>query len=415
MKALANRIRRARNWLTGAFAPPIARRTLLRGFDGHSKQAATRLLFIANFDPNGLKTISENIEEWCRTSRFSFDLINLFDFPGRGGLTLPGWVNLADYSGIVVHCTASYSPADLGTLDRKLRTSIAGYQGLKILMKQDEHYRAAEIAGYVKSRGFDLLITLAEPHRVREIYPKERAGDVDFLFAHTGYVSEELRRLSAPSLAARPVDVGYRGSMQPLNFGTLAYEKQEIGDRFAEICRNRGLSHDISSRWEDRILGDAWIAFLCRIKATLGVESGASIVDFDGEIERMTRAYLRSRPSAPFPELYENVLKPHEGNAYYKAISPRHLEAAACKTVQVLYEGHYSGIFQPDRHYIPLRRDFSNIDDVVARMKDLPRCQEMVDQVFEEIVRNPRYSYETFVTALDERGVHLLATKGGGR
>jgi len=226
---------RCASGLTGAFAPPIARRTLLRGFDGRSKQAATRLLFIASFDPNGLKTIRENIEEWCRTSRFRFDLINLFDFPGRGGLTLPGWVNLADYSGIVVHCTAAYSPVDLGTLDRKLRTSISGYRGIKILMKQDEHYRAAEIAGYVKSRGFDLLITLAEPDRVREIYPKVRIGVVDFLFAHTGYVSEELRALNAPPLAARPIDVGYRGSMQPLNFGTLAYEMKRRKARYGIV------------------------------------------------------------------------------------------------------------------------------------------------------------------------------------
>ena len=41
------------------------------------------------------------------------------------------------------------------------------------------------------------------------------------------------------------------------------------------------------------------------------------------------------------------------------AISPRHLEAVVTKTAQVLVEGSYSGVLEPERHYIPVRRDFS--------------------------------------------------------
>jgi hypothetical protein len=415
MKEIARRIRRTGNWLTGVIASPYARRSLMRRFDHPGKAPSTRLLFVASFDPEGLKSISENIREWCQTSRFRFDLLNLSDFPGRSGLTIPGWIDLKVYSGIVLHCTTSYSPENLNTLDRRIRTKFSEYEGLKILMKQDEHYRAHEIASYVKSQRFDLLITLAEPDRVREIYPRERIGDVDFLFAHTGYVSQEMRQIGAPPLSARPVDVGYRGSIQPLNFGLLAFEKREIGDRFSVVCAEKGLTHDISSRWEDRFLGDAWVEFLCRIKATLGVESGASIVDFDGEVERKVKDFLRSHPAARFQELYASVLKPYEDNAYYKAISPRHLEAAACKTVQVLYEGRYSGIFHADRHYIPLRRDFTNIDDVVRRMRDIPRCQDMVDCAFEEVILDPHYSYDAFVSEFDDRVAQMLAAKGGAR
>jgi hypothetical protein len=224
-----------------------------------------------------------------------------------------------------------------------------------------------------------------------------------------------MRQIGAPPLSARPVDVGYRGSIQPLNFGLLAFEKREIGDRFSVVCAEKGLTHDISSRWEDRFLGDSWVEFLCRIKATLGVESGASIVDFDGEVERKVKDFLRSHPAARFQELYASVLKPYEDNAYYKAISPRHLEAAACKTVQVLYEGRYSGIFHADRHYIPLRRDFTNIDDVVRRMRDIPRCQDMVDCAFEEVILDPHYSYDAFVSEFDDRVAQMLAAKGGAR
>lgn len=392
-----------------------ARRTLLRSFDAPAKAPSACLLFVAHFDPRGLKAVVENIEEWCAKSRYRFDLVNLFDFPGRGGLRIPGWFDLDDYAGVVLHCTVSYSPDDLFVLDRSSRTKISDYQGLKILMKQDEHYRAAHIAEFVSSRRFDLLITLTEPDHVREIYPANAVGGVEFQFARTGYVSRELRELRAPALAQRPLDVGYRGSIQPLNFGTLAYEKKEIGDRFAMVCTEHGLSHDISSRWEERFLGDRWIEFLCRAKATIGVESGASIVDFDGTVERQCKEYLKAHPTASFPELHAKVLAPYEDNAYYKAISPRHLEAAACRTTQVMYEGRYSGMFDVGRHYIPLRRDFANAGDVVSKLRDLPYCQDMVDRTFEEVVLNPRYSYETFVREFDDRVAQLLAVKGGGR
>jgi hypothetical protein len=389
--------------------------SMLHTFDRPDKAGLPRFLFVAYFDPRGLKTIVENIEEWCGNSRYRYQLLNLFDFPGRGGLRIPRWVNLNEYDGIVLHCTTSYSADNLVQLDVDTGTKLSAYQGLKVLMKQDEHYRTAQIAEFIKSRGVDLVVTLVEPDCVREFYPEALVGTVAFQYAYTGYVSKELRSIEAPPLAGRPIDVGYRGSMQPLNFGTLAYEKREIGDRFGAVCKDKKLICDISSRSEDRFLGNAWLEFLCRIKATLGVESGASIVDFDGEVERKVQSFLRSRPAAQFLDLHESVLKPYEGNAHYRAISPRHLEAAACKTVQVLYEGRYSGILHAHDHYIPLKRDFANIDEVVRRMRDIPYCQDMADRAYEEVVLNPHYSYDAFVNEFDARAAELLAAKGGAR
>ena len=47
-----------------------------------------------------------------------------------------------------------------------------------------------------------------------------------------------------------------------------------------------------------------------------------------------------------------------------RTISPRHFEAAAFRVCQVLFEGRYAGVMEPMRHYIPLRKDFSNFDEV---------------------------------------------------
>ena len=54
-----------------------------------------------------------------------------------------------------------------------------------------------------------------------------------------------------------------------------------------------------------------------------------------------------------------------DGRLQLFAISPRHLEACATRTCQVLVEGEYSGVLRPGEHYIPVRKDLSNLDDVL--------------------------------------------------
>jgi len=205
-----------------------------------------------------------------------------------------------------------------------------------------------------------------------------------------------------PPLDGRPIDVGYRGSLQPWNFGRLAYEKWEIGERFTAAAVRYGLRLDISSKSEDRFFGRAWFDFLGRCRATLGVESGSSIVDFTGEIEAACQEYLKAHPLASFEEVFDTILAPHENNVPNRTVSPRHFEAAACRTLQILYEGDYRGIFVPWRHYIPLRRDFSNLDDVVRALRDTALGKEITERAYEEIAANPAYGYAAFVKLLDD-------------
>ena len=36
----------------------------------------------------------------------------------------------------------------------------------------------------------------------------------------------------------------------------------------------------------------------------------------------------------------------------------------------ILFEGSYSGIIKPDEHFIMLKKDFSNFDNVLKKSKD---------------------------------------------
>ena len=86
-------------------------------------------------------------------------------------------------------------------------------------------------------------------------------------------------------------------------------------------------------------------------------------------------------------------------------ISPRCFEAAALRTAMVLFEGEYSGVLTPWRHYVPLAKDFSNINEVLRTLRDSAMLQQIADHAYYEVACNQDYSYARFVREID----HILA------
>jgi hypothetical protein len=354
---------------------------------------APRALLVASFDPDGLKTIVEYVQAMVGLSKLRIDVLNLLWAP-----VLPPSLRLADYQCVIIHSTASYDPERLLAFEAG-SLSLAAFGGVKVMLKQDEHYRTGRTLEYLQAARFDIVATCLEPDEATQVY---RLPGLELLPVLPGYTSPTMLGLHYPPLAERAIDVGYRGSPQPWSFGRLAYEKLEIGERFAAAAAPHRLRLDISSRWEDRYFGQDWLDFLGRCKATLGVESGANIFDYTGEVEAQCRSYRQAHPGASFEEVYAKLLAPHHDNLRYRTVSPRHFEAAACRTLQILYEGDYRGIFRPWRHYLPLRRDFGNFDEVLRALRDPALGAEITERAFTEIASNPAYSYAAFVKQLDE-------------
>src|SRR5207249_4610850 len=140
-------------------------------------------------------------------------------------------------------------------------------------------------------------------------------------------------------------------------------------------------------------------------RIVLGVESGANLFDFTGEVEKWCEKFCAIRrdrdqlSEAFYLEMHRAYLHRFEDNVHYAQISPRHLEAAATRTLQLLYEGDYSGIFVPGRHYIPLKRDLSNLQEAIEAAADPRYWYEITEATFHEITANSALQYEAFVTA----------------
>ena len=366
-----------------------------------------RFLMVCCWSPAGVSTVPDYISAWKSASRFTISVLNLW--PLRPGpLAIPASVALNDFDGIILHSTVSYFPINLFNLDTNLDLPFEQFDGIKIIVKQDEHVWSVKWAEFIAAKRFDVLVTSVPEAEIAKVYPKEIVGDIEIVPALTGYVPPHFHNLPTVPFSRRPVDVGYRGSIQPLSTGQLGFEKHHIGTAVRNALVERNLAIDVSCRWEDRLTGGHWIEFLSSSRIVLGTESGTRLFDFDGTVERWCREYTeRNACLDPLTEefyriAHDEFLHRFEGNVNYAQISPRHFEAAATRSVQLLYEGQYSDVLQPYRHFLPLKRDLSNLNELMERSKDERWAQELTEATFEEIVLNYEFSYERFVERVDD-------------
>ena len=90
-----------------------------------------------------------------------------------------------------------------------------------------------------------------------------------------------------------------------------------------------------------------------------------------------------------------------DGELEIQVISPRCFEAVALGTVLILYPGSYSGVLEREKHFIGLEKDFSNIKEVVERVKNDSALQDMADFARSDLVDSGKYSYKGFIKSVD--------------
>jgi hypothetical protein len=287
------------------------------------------------------------------------------------------------------------------------------FEGVKIIAVQDEYDFTGKVQLAVADIGFDIFLTCAPEESWEYVYPKALFPRTTFMRVLTGYVPDNLlqRKVNWTPLAARPFMIGYRGRDIGARYGRLGFEKMEIGRRMLRICQERGLATDIALNEESRIYGDGWFDFLGSCRATLGTESGSNIFDFDGQLAADFGRLEEKLGRPPSYDEFEPRIRGLEARIEMGQVSPRVFEAAITRTPMILFEGRYSGVVQPDVHYIPLRKDFSNIDEVLARLDDCPGLEAMAERAFADLIASERYSYRTFVNQVLGAAGPLLEQK----
>jgi hypothetical protein len=274
-----------------------------------------------------------------------------------------------------------------------------GLQCRKAIVAQDEQARSDLVSALIEDFGVTYVFSPASPPEWEQIYEGADFDNMTFETILTGYVDEStVRRIEkqAKQHHDRPIDIGYRSwYMQPF-YGRHGQIKQQIAEVFQEGADRYGLVSDISTDFSDALWGDKWFDFLLECKYTVGVEGGTSIFDRDGSIAERTKAWMKEHPDATFDEIEAACFPGLDGTFGYRLLGPRHLEAVMTRTCQVLVEGMYGGALEAGKHYIPLRRDFSNLDEVLQIMKEDTLRAGMVEQAYHDVIASGRWSYATF-------------------
>lgn len=337
-------------------------------------------------------TILENILSFSRHSKRQIWYVNT-------ALPMPEELRSLQFKAVVLH----YSIFGIHpwAFSQEHQDYLATVEGTKFAFFQDEYRFCKERFEFINRFNIKCVFTLVEERYFDKTY--KRFTNVERLVSCIpGYVSQELLSyapLFQLTQDERTIDIAYRGRVNPPYLGRASLEKREIGLRCKQLIAERhpDLDTDIEVEEESRIYGLEWYQFMASAKAVLGVESGSSIYDYDGIVQKLCEEALKIKPDITFHEMYEIFLKDYEGYISYTTISPRHFEAAALRTCQILFEGHYSGLMTAGKHFIELKKDYSNFEDVIEQFRDGKHREKIADNAYRDLIASNKHTYEAFI------------------
>lgn len=250
----------------------------------------------------------------------------------------------------------------------------------------NEYKLMPEKMSFCRKLGVSLLVTQSNDPAVLGAY-RTALGCAVACVPNTGLDTSQF--FPAQPLRARMIDIGYRSYEAPWYLGNM--EKTEIADYFLANASRLGLSIDISMDATKRFDANGYAAFLNSCRGQIGTESGGDFFEITDATRNRVNVYMKANPGASWPDVKREFFDSYGTSMPMRIISGRQVEAAACKTAQILFEGRYNDYFQADEHYIPLKKDFSNIEEVVRKFRDDAYCERLVDRAYDVVMSELTY------------------------
>ncbi len=310
---------------------------------------------------------------------------------------------------VAIHHSLRYDPKRHFLLKSRLNQ----FSGKKILFLQDEYLYTGRNIEFIQDVNFDLVYSCIPKQHIKKIYGNSLTTKRRFISILTGYVKDwELNQKFIKPIESRKIELGYRGREPEYSWGSLVREKFIFPKKILKELHNSQIKTDISFRDKDRIYGKKWIDFNQECKAMLGTESGSNLFDFNNDLIKTEKKLKLKNPNLTFEE-YLIVLKSmgyYEYEKLMNQISPRIFEAIENKTLLVLMEGEYSGVINSKKHYFSLKKDLSNLDEMVKLLKDNNKIQKIVDRAYKDIIFSKKYGYKSYVHKIEKEILSLNFT-----
>lgn len=322
---------------------------------------------------------------------------------------LPFYVRRMHFDLVVFHTVFLSTRWDEAAFDL-LRRKVAWLKTLpvpKVALPQDEFLNTDALCRFLNDFKVDVVASVAPPSEWPKIY-QGLSPSTRIIKVLTGYLDDgTLQRVAALArrrgTRPRRLDIGYRAWQAEAWLGRHGLLKVELARRVEPEAARRHLRTDISLNDRKSLMGDRWLSYLLDCRYTLGVEGGASLLDRDLSLLRATRQFVAQHPEATFAEIEAACFPGRDGELALFALSPRHLEACATRTCQILIEGSYDGVLQPGQHYLELKKDFSNLGPVLDEVQQGQQSARIVDQAWNDIVASGKYRYQELVRLVLEQ------------
>lgn len=260
-------------------------------------------------------------------------------------------------------------------------------RGRVVMFVGNEYVLMPEKLRFINDVDVDFIASQLPSEAAQWLYGECRRSSL-LLIPH-GLNSRLYKVLKDPS--QREIDLGFIGDRYSLSIGDN--ERTALLEFFARNDLGKGLRKDIRLGAKLRIPRTQYIRFLNSIRGTVGAESGTYYLEKTDKTLKQVEAFLSRRPATSFHEVYERFFIHYPNPIHGKAISSRHFEPVGTKTCQILLEGHYNGILFPDVHYIRVKRDFSNIREVMERFSDRSFVDHMADETLAYVMDNHTYDH----------------------
>jgi glycosyl transferase family 1 len=273
-----------------------------------------------------------------------------------------------------------------------------------VAMPQDEYDDAHVLDDWLQEVDADVVYSIFGGAERDALYPRTR-HTARFEQCFTGYVdpsdAERTRGRAAIPHARRPLDVAYRAGQLPFRLGRRGQIKHRLAEALEPAAARTGLRADVSTAEGKLLFGDDWFNLLASSRVVAGCESGASAMDPRGEVRALETSVRAADPQLTFEQFAERMPAGWDGHAF-GSVSPRHFEAALVGSCQLLVQGEYAGVLEPDVHYVPVRPDLTDIDAACERLGDAELVQRLAERAYQDLVASGEHTYAAFARRFED-------------
>lgn len=350
------------------------------------------ILVLYNGTQTYTNTVFDHVSSFGRFSKSKVSYVSL-----EAGAYVA--VDFARFDVVIIHYSIRVC---FDQISKSMAKRLNEFDGLKVLFIQDEYDNTHHAWHCIRQLGISLVFTVVPTESIMRVYPPDYFPGVRFVSNITGYAPDGMKDVSAvvpPS--QRKTLIGYRARNLPIRYGALGFEKVEIGRLVKAYCDSEGLLTDIAWTEDARVYGDAWTDFLQKCRANLGSESGSNVFNWEGTLDHQIKQWRKANPAASDAEAYAAVVAPNEVPGLMNQVSPRVFESIANRNVLVLFEGRYSDVVESGRHYLPLKKDGSNLPEIIAKLQDDAFVDEITERTYHDVLASGRFSYRAFVEMVD--------------